>query len=138
MDETEFFDTVARRADLDSTEAGRNATYATLRTFGEHVSRGQAEEIADDLPDDLDDLREVLTDLSTEHPEEITVDGFVAQVAAAEDTDESTATEHVRAVTSVLGETVGHDELRDARSQLPDEFDALFDPPGEETGTDGD
>ena len=133
MDETQLFDAVAQRANLDSAEDGRDATYATLRAFGEHVSQGQAEELAADLPDDL---AEVVTDLSTEHPEETTVDAFVAQVAAAEDVDEATATEHVRAVASVLAETVGHDELRDARSQLPNEFDSLFEPPGEETGGD--
>ena len=133
MDETEFFDTVARRADLGSTEDARDATYATLRAFGEHVSRGQAEEIADELPDEL---AEIVTDLSTEQPEEATVDGFVAQVAAAEDTDEATAAEHVRAVTSALAETVGHDELRDARPQLPNEFDSLFERPDGGTGGD--
>lgn len=135
MDETEFFETVAQRGDLESTEAARGATDATLRAFGEHVSRGQAENVADELPDGL---AEAMTDLSTEHPEEITLDAFVAQVAAAEDADEATAAEHVRAVMSVLAETVGHDELRDARSQLPNEFDSLFEPPGEETGTSDD
>ena len=131
MQENEFISAVKRRTGLDSDDTAYAATDATLTVLGQRLTEGEAENIASQLPTRLD---ETLTGESTE-AEEFSVEEFVERVFEREreqtgssvaDTDE--AEQHVRGVTSVLGNAVSGSELDDAREQLPGEFEALFEP----------
>jgi len=131
MQEEEFISAVERRTGLDSDDAAYAATDATLTVLGQRLTEGEAENVASQLPTRLD---ETLTGESTE-AEEFSVEEFVERVFEREreqtgssvaDTDE--AEQHVRGVTSVLGNAVSGSELDDARNQLPSEFEALFEP----------
>jgi uncharacterized protein (DUF2267 family) len=124
-DDRELLSSVESRADLDSRKGTIAAAEATLRVLGERIAGGQAD------PSRLD---ETLTGES-EAAEEFSVEEFVERVFEREreqtgssvaDTDE--AEQHIRGVTSVLGNAVSGSELDDARNQLPSEFEALFEP----------
>lgn len=121
----QLFDSVARRARIESQTTAERATLAALQTLGEHVSEGQAEDIAAEPPDGI---AETVTDRSAETPESFSPGTFVRRVAEreADEVDENTATTHTRAVFAALSEAGLDDELRDARGQLPDEFATLF------------
>jgi uncharacterized protein (DUF2267 family) len=131
MQENEFISAVKRRTGLDSDDAAYAATDATLAVLGQRLTEGEARNIASQLPTRLD---ETLTGESAE-AEEFSVEEFIERVFERErertgssvaDTDE--AEQHVRGVTSVLGNAVSGSELDDARNQLPSEFEALFEP----------
>ncbi|PSP75180.1 DUF2267 domain-containing protein [Halobacteriales archaeon QS_3_64_16] len=131
MRKEEFISAVKRRTELDSDDAAYAATNATLEVLGQRLTEGEAENIASQLPTRLD---ETLTGESAE-AEEFSVEEFVERVFEREregagssvaDTDE--AEQHIRGVTSVLGNAVSGSELEDARNQLPSEFEALFEP----------
>lgn len=125
MEREEILDGVARRADLDSEQAAEQATLATVETFGEHVSKGEAKDIAEYLPADISDAT---TSRSSESPEDFTVDEFVDRVVEREggDVSEDEAVVHVRAVMATLADTGIANELQEAREQLPNEFATLF------------
>lgn len=129
MNRDELLDGVERRAQLESRDEAERATLATLQTFGEHVSEGEAEDVAEGLPDDYE---ETVTDRSDATPEEFSAEGFVRSVARRErgDVGGEEARTHARAVFATLADAGLEDELRDAQSQLPDEFDTLFEADG--------
>lgn len=131
MQEEEFVSTVQRRANIEADDDAYAATTATLRTLGERITRGEAEDIASQLPATLEDA---LTDPNDERPEaeEFPVDEFVERVEERERDRVEEATIdgglHAQAVTTTLGEAVSGSELDDAREQLPEEFEELFEP----------
>jgi uncharacterized protein (DUF2267 family) len=132
MSASEFYDDVAQLADLPSGEEGARVTSATLRTLGRHVSEGEAEDLARHVPVEL---RDELTGESDEEPEGFDVDQFVARVEdRAGDLDEPQRA--IQAVMAALADRGARNELGDAMSQLPPEFEALFDT-GELTPTEG-
>jgi uncharacterized protein (DUF2267 family) len=115
-----FLDAVQQAAGV-SREHAERATRATLRTLGERITRGEAEDIAAFLP------REVSDDLTAvpEPAEGFSLDEFVRRVAAREGVDEATARGDVQAVFSALAIAVAPSELRDMTAQLSRDFDAL-------------
>lgn len=126
MNREDLLDAVSDPAGLESRDAAERATLATLRTLGEHVSAGEAEDPADELPRDL---AEAVTDRSDETPESFSVEAFADRVAEREqreDPDRAEATRHVRAVMAALADAGLERELQEAREQLPNEFAALF------------
>ena len=125
MDRDEILDATARRAGLDSKEAAERAVLATLTTLGEHISKGEAKQIATQLPTEIGDAT---TSRSTDSPDEFDVDEFVSRVVSREgdEVSEDEAVVHVRAVMATLADAGIRNELQDARSQLPNEFATLF------------
>lgn len=125
MDRDDILDATARRAGLDSEQAAERAVIATLTTLGEHVSKGQSQQIAAQLPPEISDAT---TSRSTDSPEEFAVDEFVHRVATREgdEVSEDEAVGHVRAVMAALADAGVRHELQDAREQLPNEFATLF------------
>lgn len=112
-------------ADLDEEEA-RDAATATLRTFGERLSEGEAADLATYLPPSFADP---LVAAAPKTPPAFSVDEFVERIAEQEGIDEETAERHASAVLGVVAEAAGESELRAAQSQLPDEYLELFDRP---------
>lgn len=125
MQHDHILDTVARRADLESPDVAEGATVATLETLGEHLSAGEAEQIAAELPDDL---AVSVVARSDETPEEFSLDEFVERVRKREgvDVDDAEAMVHARAVMAALVDAGLSNELREAREQLPNEYASIF------------
>jgi uncharacterized protein (DUF2267 family) len=98
-------------------DAARQATRATLQTLAERISRGEARDLAEQLPPEL--APSIATDREAEA---FGVDEFINRVAAREQVDPATAERHARAVLAALGQAVSADELVDLLSELPREF----------------
>jgi uncharacterized protein (DUF2267 family) len=128
MQEEEFLDAVQRRTGLESRDQAYTTTSAVLGVFGQHITEGEAENIASQLPAHIDDM------LLSKDPEaeEFLPDEFVervgARIATQSDITTPTLEIYIRGVMTVLGEAVSGSELDDAREQFPSEFDSLFEP----------
>jgi uncharacterized protein (DUF2267 family) len=93
-------------------------TEATLRTLAQRISGGEAEDLAERLPEDL---RPLLLK-PREEAEAFPYEEFVDRVAQYADVDYTTAARAVAVVLRELREVVGEDEFEDAMAQLPREF----------------
>lgn len=128
MNEHEFLAAVERRTDVGSSEEADAVADATLRTLGDRIVQGGAENVASQLPGQVGDS------LTSAPPEadQLSVEAFTRRVETRErefsPLDDADGERYARAVLEVLGEAVSGGELDDARAQLPDEFDPLFDP----------
>jgi uncharacterized protein (DUF2267 family) len=116
-----FQQTVAAIAGISHEEAER-AAHATLRTLGERITRGEADDIASFLPREL---RSSLTDVP-EPAQSFGLAQFIRRVAERDGVDEATAYRHAQAVFAALGKVVPERELKDMAAQLPREFDPLL------------
>lgn len=129
--EAEFLDAVRDRAALDSGDAARDATIATLTTLGERLSAGEATDLALYLPEAFETA---IVPSDDEQPADYSVEEFVRRVSQRESVPKEDARTHVRAVGSVLAETASEREIDAAKKQLPDPFGACFEPPDAGTG----
>lgn len=126
MQDEEFLETISREASLESKDAARNVTEATLRTLGERITDGEATDLARVLPADF---AETLTDASPGEAEPFSLEEFTDRVSDRADVDESRVVEYSRAVAAVIAREADA-ELDTAREQLPPEFDVIFEPGG--------
>jgi uncharacterized protein (DUF2267 family) len=122
-----FWDRVGRRADLDRLGAER-ATDAVLEALGERISRGEAEDLARELPRALHpplDRGEIETGGEARH---MSLEEFLDWVATLEPTPvtRDAATVHAEAVFATLREAVSEKELSDLTAQLGDAYAPLF------------
>lgn len=128
MQEDEFLDTVQRLTGLESRDQAYTITSATLGVLGQRITEGEAEDIASQLPEQIND---VLIN-ENEEAEEFSADEFISRVdervAMLSDVTASTPELYIRGVMTVLGDAVSGSELEDAHDQLPSEFDSLFEP----------
>lgn len=120
MAELKFIDKVAERAGVPEDTAAL-ITEGTLLTLAARISGGEAEDLADRVPDQL---RPYLVKL-TEPAVPFSYDEFIRRVAEHAGVDRPTAERGVAAVLSALHQTVGHKEFSDAMAQLPKDFDRL-------------
>jgi uncharacterized protein (DUF2267 family) len=116
-----FMTTIEQVGDLTREEAER-ATAATLQTLAERITRGEAEDIASFLPEEV---RPLLTSVP-EPAEAFDHHEFVRRVAEREGVDQQTAFDHARAVFTALGAAVAPGELRDMVAQLPADYEPLL------------
>lgn len=124
MQQHEIFDTVQRRADLESREDAENVTVAVLRTLGERLTAGEAEDIAASLPDEL---AEVLMSHSDESPAGFSVEEFIDRVRErTDDSDHDDTEQGIESVMATLAAAGSRIELSEARGQLPNEYATLF------------
>ncbi|XVH30609.1 DUF2267 domain-containing protein [Haloferacaceae archaeon DSL9] len=131
MDHDSFVRTVQDRSRLDSSEEAKAAAEATLRVLSQRITHGQAEAIAAELPEGFKDtMREAD---STEDAEEFSPDEFVERVAERERVtgglDPDDARRHTEAVLTALRDELDEETWTDATSQLPAEFDRLYETP---------
>lgn len=116
-----FLELVEETGGLTREEAER-AVQATLRTLGERITRGEADDVAAFLPREL---RKVLVSVP-EPAEAFGLGEFLRRVAEREGVDRQTAQRHAEAVFVALGHAVAPGELRDMVAQLPKDFEPLL------------
>jgi uncharacterized protein (DUF2267 family) len=124
MDYEKFETKVAQRAGVPA-ERARALIRATLLTLGERLTRGEAHDLASQLPEPA---KEWLAS-PTPEAERFGLDEFVRRVAERSGATPEEAEAGVRAVFSVLRLAVTTGEFRDAMSQLPKEFSELVKQP---------
>jgi uncharacterized protein (DUF2267 family) len=115
-----FLTTIRAQAGLDRDHAER-AAMATLVTLAERITKARAQELAEDLPERLQDW---LAD-AKERPETFRVEEFVRRVAEREEVDPATAARHVRIVFRALARIAPAYEIDDLVDELPHEFEPL-------------
>lgn len=117
----EFLGQVQNRARLASREEAVAATRATLEAFGRRLSGGELNDVASQLPS------EIQLYLGTEGPgERFDLKEFYNRVSILEGKDIRDAAFHARVVLSVLKDAINENELQDMLAQLPDQFRSLF------------
>ncbi|MCD2199474.1 MULTISPECIES: DUF2267 domain-containing protein [unclassified Halobacterium] len=127
---TGFLDIVAERADVSTPEAEDTAE-AVLKTLSEGISHGEAADLAAPLPEPY---ARVLRETERGRAEPPAFEEFVSRVGDRLDVSEHEAEARSQAVVAALSETVGVEEVEDARSQLPPEYEEVFEP-GEALGS---
>lgn len=123
MDYEEFFNAVARRLGVSSTQAA-SVTSATLKTLAERISGGEARRLAEQLPREL---REYLSK-PRESAEPFGLGEFVRRVSERAGVDTRLASDSARAVLRAVSKDVNTDEFEDMVSQLPEEFSEVLEP----------
>jgi uncharacterized protein (DUF2267 family) len=122
-----FIATVEREAEVPHDQAQR-AVSATLETLGERISGGEARDLAQQLPPEL---QELVDRHAGDGPQKLTAQQFLQRVQAREQVPIRQAEDHVRAVFAALRQAVSPDEIADLASELPRELEMLLfdDPP---------
>jgi uncharacterized protein (DUF2267 family) len=118
-------DDIATRADIGNLASAERAAIETLLAFGRFIPAGQADALGVVLPGALGDA---VTESRTDTPERQSVEWFVSAVADGQGfgVDDAQAIRHIRAVMATIAAHGGHDELRQTREHLPEEFAPLF------------
>jgi uncharacterized protein (DUF2267 family) len=121
-----FIATVEREADVPHDQAER-AVSATLETLGERISGGEAHDLAEQLPPELQRLVDRHDD---DGARPLSAEEFFQRVQVREKVPIMEAQDHVRAVFVALRQTVDPEEIADLASELPRELEMLlFDEP---------
>lgn len=121
MKHDEFIGEVQHRCDLASRGEAIRATRAVLTTLGERLQPGEAADLAAPLPMEIDYYL-----LSADHGQRFDFDEFVDRVADRAVVDEGEAAFYAQAIVDLLADTVPGGEIDDLKSQLPDDYEALF------------
>jgi uncharacterized protein (DUF2267 family) len=117
----DFVRRVAERAGLDERRA-RIATEAVLETLSERIAAGEAEDLAQQLPQSI--AKPLLRAGGDAQP--MSAGEFVRRVAERESELQLLAREHARAVLTTLREAVTADEWDDTVSELSREYEELL------------
>jgi len=106
----------------DTQRVAEGAITATLETLGERLTGGEANDLAAQLPRELQEPLQ----RTTEEAEDFSLKEFYERVAEREEVDIQTARQDASAVITVLGLALTPGQLDDVMAQLPEEFNALF------------
>lgn len=119
----EFVGEVQHLARLDSTGNAMRAIAATLETLGERLHGDEADSLGAQLPYALAAYLRL-----ARQKEAFDLDEFFKRIAEREGAgvDLPDAAHHARVVIAVLEKAITPGEWADARAQLPDEWDPLF------------
>ncbi|MGW5369056.1 DUF2267 domain-containing protein [Streptomyces sp. NPDC004009] len=125
MDYQTFIHTVSQRSHVPRDKA-ETLTRATLETLAERLTRGEADDLASELPKPLK------TPLIAPTPEAegFGLEEFVDRVSRRSGLSPDEAREGVRAELSTLRDAVSDGEFRHVLAQLPKEFGQLVDARG--------
>jgi uncharacterized protein (DUF2267 family) len=113
-----FAKRVARRAVLRIPEAHR-AGEAVLETLAERVAGGEADDLAEELPEELRPPVERGKAHTGGKAQRMSLDEFIARIAEREGVSYEEALDHARAVFATLRETLSDKEFSDLLSELP-------------------
>jgi uncharacterized protein (DUF2267 family) len=119
---TRFIATVEREADVPHDQAERAVT-ATLETLAERISGGEAHDLAEQLPPQLQRL---VDRHAGDGPRPLSAEDFFQRVQLREQVPIMEAEDHVRAVFAALRQTIDPKEIADLASELPRELEMLL------------
>jgi uncharacterized protein (DUF2267 family) len=123
MQHDEFIGQVQNRAHLSSRGDAEVATRATLETLAERLAGDEPLNAAAQLPKGIADyLRHEDAGIGAR----FSLDEFFQRVSQREGIELPNAVHHARVVIEVLKESISPGEIDDIRSQLPSEYDPLF------------
>ena len=125
LDYAAFLDTVADAARIGHDEAER-ATRATLRTIGERITRGEADDLAAQLPPEAAPYLEA----TRAEAERFDLDEFLRRVAERASVEAERSERLASAVFLALGRALTREEMDDLAAQLPRDIRRLL-PAGE-------
>jgi uncharacterized protein (DUF2267 family) len=120
MDHDQFVQLVARDAGIDR-DAAERAIRATLTTLAERISRGEARDLAAQLPPALSPWLN-----ADERSQRFDVDEFLRRVAERAGVDEDAAFHLARVVFAVLAQAIVPSEFDDVLSELPADYGVLL------------
>jgi uncharacterized protein (DUF2267 family) len=121
MQYNEFIGEVQHRLELPTEGDAVRATRIVLTTLGERLGAGEAADLASPLPMEVD---RYLTE--AESGGQFSYQEFIERIAAAADIDEGDAHFYAQAVVALVAECVPGSEIEQARAQLTDDYDELF------------
>lgn len=119
----DFIGKVHNKAHLADFEDAVRATRATLEVFGRRLTEGERADLQAQLPEEIAVYLENLGEA-----ERFGLDEFYTMVNLkdGQGVDPPDSVHRAQAVLAVLQEAVSGGELEDIKSQLPDEFNPLF------------
>jgi uncharacterized protein (DUF2267 family) len=121
----EFVEQVQTRGYMEDRAEAQTATRATLTTLAECLDERESYDLAAQLPQEL---AEHLFHEGAGAEASPSLEEFVDRLNERDgEGDSQRAVYHARVVIEVLGYALGQDEIERIRSQLPGEFDPLFD-----------
>ena len=126
MNHDEFVQQVQHRARVASNGEALTAIRSTLETLAERLAGGEADDLAAQLPREVGHYLRA-ADRKTEGVR-FDVDEFFRRVSEREGKELPDAVFHARAVMSVLTEAVTPGEIEDVKTQLPEDYERLFEP----------
>jgi uncharacterized protein (DUF2267 family) len=106
----------------ETQRAAERAIMATLETLGERLTSGEANDLAAQLPGEL----QAPLQRSADEAEVFSLDEFYGRVAKREGVNIETARNDASVVMRVLKLAATPGQLDDVMAQLPSEFNALF------------
>ncbi|MFB6196179.1 MAG: DUF2267 domain-containing protein [Haloplanus sp.] len=116
-----FLGEVQHRLELATEGEAAKATRVVLTTLGERLGEGEASDIASQLPMEID---RYLTE--PDGGQQFSYQEFIGRVADRADIEEADANYYAQALVALLDDCVQEGELQQARAQLPDDYDSLF------------
>ena len=119
----EFIKHVQTTAGLNSREEAERATKATLETIKERIVGNEGKDLASQLPKELG---QYLRGREGEDGQHFSFEEFITRVSEKEGVDKTTATNHARAIFSVLQNAVTEGEFADVRANFSDDYAELF------------
>ena len=112
MKRDQFLTEVQERAEFDDEQTANDAAEAVLRTLGERITGGEADDLAAQLPEGIDEY------VATDSGEQFDFDEFTDRVEERLDTGASP--KHAsQAVASVVADAASTGELQDVISEFP-------------------
>ncbi len=121
MDYDRFIYLVTRRLGMESESDGAQATRAVLQTVAERLPAGETADLASSLPREIN---RYMVEAGSEQA--FSLREFVNRVRDRSNTGEEEAVLQSNVVLYTMSEAVTTQELRNARIQLPDSFDLMF------------
>lgn len=122
----EFVKQVQTSAKLDSKEQAENAIKAVLETLKERIVGDEASNLAAQLPQEIGQF---LRGKDGQNGQHFTLPKFYQMVSEKESVELATATNHVKAVFSVLEQAVTPGEIGDIQVNLSEDYQELFSQP---------
>ncbi len=121
MNYDEFVNELQHRLELPDRGRTIRAIRATLTALGERLHPDEAEDLASNLPMEIDRFL-----LEADSNQRFGFREFVERVSDIEKQDEPDAVYHAKQIIGLVGEVAPTGEIEDVINSLPDEFEDLF------------
>lgn len=123
MEASVFIQIVQEHGAFDSEQQARETVETVLEAFSESISRGTAEDVAEQLPEEYAD--HMLVD-ETEDAEPVEYTDFLNRISETTDVDREAAVFRAAAVLAGLARALDEFEFSNIEEQLPAEYEAVF------------